>query len=47
MMEQKQTNYAHLVFTVPLNTDESTEHLNLYKLECETTPLTKLIPPNF
>ncbi len=46
MMEQKKTNYAHLVFTVPLNTDESTEHRNLYIQKRETTPLTKLIPPN-
>ncbi|MHC5596161.1 MAG: hypothetical protein ACYTXC_09430 [Nostoc sp.] len=41
-----ETNYAHLVFTVPLDSDESTQHYNLYILERETTPLTKLIPPN-
>ncbi|MEH2461255.1 hypothetical protein [Nostoc sp.] len=42
----QEINYAHLVFTVPLDTDESIEHYNLYILQRETTPLTKLIPPN-
>lgn len=41
-----ETNYAHLMFTVPLDSNESTQHYNLYILERETTPLTNLIAPN-
>ncbi|MEH1998121.1 MAG: hypothetical protein V7L00_04985 [Nostoc sp.] len=43
---EEETNYAHLVFTVPLDAEESTEHRKIYILERETTPLTKLIPSN-
>ncbi|MCC5642306.1 hypothetical protein LC607_04940 [Nostoc sp. CHAB 5824] len=38
--------WRRLWFTVPLDADESTEHRKIYILESETTPLTKLIPPN-
>jgi len=40
-----QVNYMHLMFTVPLSSNEAAEFLSINILERETTPLTELLPP--
>jgi hypothetical protein len=40
-----QVNYMHLMFTVPLSSNEAAEFLSVNIIERETTPLTELLPP--